>query len=141
MENISPSLTLLLDVRAALDSGFSVRTGIIQFLQTKQTSFHPTIALWFAKLDHQQDIQELLRPLHPCRRALLLILEKGLNGIPVQNALIELEKEIVASCELEMETQIQTMPIKLLIPLLFFMFPAYLILLFGPLIEIFLKNF
>lgn len=141
MENISPSLTFLLEVRAALESGYSVRTGVIQFLQKDKTSFHPTVATWFAKLEHQQNVQELLRDLHPCRRALLLTLERGLHGTPIQNVLIELEKEIVTSCENEMDEQIQTLPTKMLIPLLFFMFPSYLILLFGPFIEMILNNF
>ena len=140
MENISPTLLFLFEVRQSLESGYSVRTGIIQFLRRRNTSLHPTITVWFAKLEHQQDVQMILKDLHPCRRSLFLILEKGLSGIPIQYALQELEKEVVSSCENEMAELIQSLPIKLLLPLLFFMFPAYLILLFGPFIELMLHN-
>jgi hypothetical protein len=140
MENISPTLTLLLEVRAALDSGYSVRTGIVTFLQKPKTSLHHTIAKWFAAIDHQQNLTPIYKDLHPCRRALFLLLEKGLKGTSIQNHLLELEKEIVLSCESEMEEQIKMLPFKMLIPVLFLMFPAYLILLFGPFLQMFLQN-
>lgn len=140
MENISPTLTLLLEVRAALDSGYSVRTGIINFLQKPKTSLHPFISKWFSAIDHHQNIFALYKDLHPCRRALFLVLERGLAGTAIQNHLIELEKEIVLSCEAEMNEQISKLPIKMLIPVLFLMFPAYLILLFGPFLQMFLQN-
>jgi hypothetical protein len=140
MENVSPTLILLLEVRTALDSGYSVRTGILNFLQKPKTSLHPVIAKWFASLDHQQNLLPLYQNLHPCRRALFLILEKGLNGTSIQTHIIEIEKEIILSCEAEMEDQIKMLPFKMLIPVLFLMFPAYLILLFGPFLQMFLQN-
>lgn len=140
MENISPTLTLLLEVRAALDSGYSVRTGILNFLQKPKTSLHSTITKWLAGIDHHQNLFPIYKDLHPCRRYLFLVLEKGLKGASIQTNLAELEKEIVQSCEAEMEDQIKMLPFKLLIPVLFLMFPAYLILLFGPFLQIFLQN-
>jgi hypothetical protein len=140
MENISPTLTLLLEVRAALDSGYSVRTGILNFLQKPKTSIHSIIAKWFAAIDHHQNLSPIFKELHPCRRGLFLVLEKGLNGTSIHNNLVELEKEIIISCETEMEEQIKMLPLKMLIPVLFLMFPAYLILLFGPFLQMFLQN-
>lgn len=132
MENLSPTLTLLLDVRAALENGTSVRTGINHFLKRSRDPFAKTVSIWLLKQDQGQEQGALISTLHPCRRALLVILEKGLRGTPILNHLIDLEIEVVRSCENEMDEQVQKLPIKLMIPVLFFMFPAYLILLLGP---------
>ncbi len=134
MENISPSLLLLLDVRAALENGTSVRTGVLHFLKNHHESFAESVSTWLLKLDQGQETQSLLVKLHPCRRTLLILLEKGIKGVPILNQIAELEAEIVRSCEAELEEQIQKLPIKLMIPVLFLMFPAYLILLLGPIL-------
>lgn len=134
MENISPTLLLLLDVRAALENGTSVRTGVLQFLKTPQESFTEIVSTWLLKLDQGQETQTLLAKLHPCRRTLLLLLEKGIKGVPILSQIVELEAEVIRSCEAELEEQIQKLPIKLMIPVLFLMFPAYLILLLGPIL-------
>lgn len=134
MENISPSLNLLLEVRAALENGTSVRTGILQYLKSNHDSMTEIVSTWLIKLDQGQDYFTLLEKLHPCRRTLLMLLEKGLKGIPILPQIIELEGEIIRSCEAELDEQIQKLPIKLMIPILFLMFPAYLILLLGPLL-------
>ena len=134
MEDISPSLQLLLDVRAALESGYSVRTGIHSYLKINKNSFSNLVSRWLIHLDQGQETQSLIMSLHPCRKALLVLLEKGLKGSSILNLLIDLESEIVKNCEEELEEQIQKLPIKLLIPILFFMFPAYLLLMLGPVV-------
>jgi tight adherence protein C len=134
MENISPTLLLLLDVRAALENGTSTRTGVLQFLKHRRVHFSEATSAWLLKLDQGQEVQSLLDRLHPCRRALLILLEKGIKGIPILPQLIELETEIIRSCEAELDEQIQKLPIKLLLPVLFLMFPAYLLLLLGPIL-------
>lgn len=134
MENISPTLALLLEVRAALEGGTSVRTGIHQFLKQSRNPFVEVVSTWLLRLDQSQETLGLIAPLHPCRRALLLLLEKGIKGLPILPQLIELENEIVRSCEAELDEQIQKLPIKLLLPVLFLMFPAYLMLLLGPIL-------
>ncbi|MEY4616554.1 MAG: hypothetical protein RJB66_1514 [Pseudomonadota bacterium] len=132
MENLSPGLQLLFDVRTALENGTSVRTGVLNFLKLQRTDFNETVSAWILAFDQNQDTIYLLKLLHPCRRTLLLMLEKGMRGLPILAALAELEREIISSCELEMEERIQKLPIRLLFPVLFFMFPAYLIILIGP---------
>lgn len=147
MENISPTLLLLLSVRGALESGFSVRTGILNFLKLSEEikkspthkiysdSFMDFVSLWLLLIDQGQDFSFLYKDIHPCKRTLLHLLEKGLKGMPVLNLLNELEMEITKSCEDEINEHIQKIPILLLLPVLFLMFPAYLILLLGPVIE------
>ena len=85
--------------------------------------------------DQRQETGKILSSLSPCRRTLLILLEKGLNGMPILSHLEDLEAEIIHSCEAEIEEHIQKLPLLLMIPIFFFLFPAYLILLFGPLLQ------
>jgi hypothetical protein len=135
MENISPSLQLTLTVRTALENGYSVRTGVLQFLSISKDSFSELVGKWLLFIDQDQPYYHLIDTLHPCRRSLLILLEKGLKGLSILPHLMELEEEIVRSCEVELESQIQKLPILLMIPIFLFMFPAYLLLLFGPIIQ------
>lgn len=134
MEDISPSLLLILDVRTALENGSSVRTGVLSFIQNSQSSFSEIVSIWLLKLDQRQDPSDLYSTLHPCRRSLLTLLEKGLLGNAILPHLMDFEKEVIRSCEAELEEHIQKLPLKLMLPVLFFMFPAYLILLIGPIL-------
>ena len=134
MENLSPGLLLLLDVRAALETGSSVRTGVLSFLKRSPCPFSEVVTTWLLHLDQGQSTNKILSALHPYRRALLILLEKGIRGLPILPQLVDLEMEIVKSCESELEEQLQKLPIKLMLPVLFLMFPAYLLLLLGPLL-------
>ena len=135
MEDISPTLNLSLIVRAALENGHSVRTGVRQFLSISKDPFIVVVRKWLLLIDQDQSLHSLLENLHPCRRSLLLLLDKGLKGLPILPHLIVLEEEIIQSCEVELETQIQKLPLLLMLPIFLLMFPAYLILLFGPIIQ------
>lgn len=140
MENISPTLLLLMEVRAALECGTSVRTGIKQFLSSNETSINDLVAKWILYIDQNQDTTQLLRSSSSCRRTLFTILEKGLNGVPILPFLVELEIEVLKSCESELQDRVNKLPFKLMLPVFFLMFPAYLILLLGPFIETLLSN-
>lgn len=135
MEDISPTLHLSLIVRAALENGNSVRTGVRQFLSVSTDPFIEIVGKWILLVDQEQPLHPLLENLHPCRRSLLLLLDKGLKGLPILPHLIILEEEIIQSCETELENQIQKLPLLLMLPIFLLMFPAYLILLFGPIIQ------
>lgn len=53
-------------------------------------------------------------------------------GQPVLDHLAALEDEITKAADAELDIHISTLPFKMLIPLLLFQFPAYLVLLLGP---------
>ncbi len=141
MENISPTLNLILEVKSSLEAGLSVRSGVLKFLNSPQTSFHIDVTQWFHQIEHQQNNNNLLNKLPLYRRTLLIVLEKGLRGIPILHTLDQLEKEVILACETEMEDYVKSLPLKMMIPLLLFLFPAYLILLFGPFLEMILSEF
>ena len=44
-------------------------------------------------------------------------------------------REVEAAAELELQAHVAQLPLKVLLPLLFFQFPAYLLLLLGPVLR------
>ncbi len=76
----------------------------------------------------------------PHRRALLDLLAMALAGQPILQNLEELKREICEAVDIEIKNHIELLPVKMLIPLLFFQFPAFLILLFGPLLRSLLEE-
>ncbi|MEN0059151.1 MAG: hypothetical protein AAGB31_09985, partial [Bdellovibrio sp.] len=51
-----------------------------------------------------------------------------------------LEEEIIEACREEMAERLAQLPFILLVPLLLFQFPAFLLLLFGPLLNNFFHS-
>jgi hypothetical protein len=62
-------------------------------------------------------------------------ISRGLRGEPILTALKEYQLELIAQIDFEIDRQSALLPIKALVPLLLFQFPALLILAFGPLLE------
>lgn len=69
------------------------------------------------------------------RRALFLIIQAGLQGKPIFDQLCRLEEETLYQIEIETEEFLATLPIHSMLPLTFLIFPAFMLLLLGPLIH------
>lgn len=134
MEGLAPPLRLLLAVREGIERGASIRTCLMEFVERDRSLLSRFLSRWLV----ERELGRRLSPderLSPSERHLLYILERGLEGEPVLPAVIELEAETIERCEFQIEEFIEALPLKSLIPLLLFIFPAYLILLLGPLVE------
>ena len=59
----------------------------------------------------------------------------GLTGLPIREVIIQLERELREECLRELDLAYRQMPFKALIPLLFFQFPALLLLVLGPIVK------
>jgi hypothetical protein len=64
----------------------------------------------------------------------------GVRGESVLPRLREMEIEIRRQCDHEMDVFISRLPLFMLGPVLLLLFPAFLILLLGPLLDQFLKG-
>lgn len=71
----------------------------------------------------------------PLQRAFWILIVRGLNGQPVLEALQGLEVEVERMASHQLETHIAELPFKVMIPMLLFMFPAYLLVLIGPMMR------
>ena len=135
MENLSPPvLTAVREVKWRLAGGRSMRESIRLFLEESPTPFALRLGEWWALKN-----QNLGRPVTafqtPYQKAFLQLIERGCEGQPTLEPLAALESEIESAAALELDRHISELPFKLLIPLLFFQFPAYLLLLLGPLLR------
>ncbi len=140
MENINPALALLLAVRRNLEKGQSVKSGIHHYLKANTDVFAREVTTWYGLCQQGLPTDELLaRQISPYRRTLLITLERGLRGEPIYTYLITLEEEIIGACEVSLAETLGRLPFILLIPLLLFQLPAFLALLFGPLLRQFFE--
>lgn len=73
------------------------------------------------------------------RRAVFQTIVDGDRGQPILARLRELTGEIEAQLELDLKTHVEALPMKMLLPLLLLLFPAFLLLLLGPITHHFLE--
>lgn len=135
MEDITPTLILLWDVKRNLEKGHSLTTGIQFFLQRRiKNKFTNVVSDWFEiyKNSNQPIIDKKLQA---SRYYLLEVLTYGLQGQPILESLKTLEKEIIVSCEDEIIAHTAKLPILMLIPLMGLIFPALMLLLIWPTLQ------
>ena len=141
MENIAPPLEFLMDVRFGLEKGQSLKKTIQLFIENQnENTWAQQIAVWMKFLEMGRSTSDIVMKMTPTRRQCLELIELGLRGEPIYNQVCLLEEEIYELTKLEIEEFVATLPIKSLIPLLFFQFPAFLALLIGPFVASFLAQ-
>ncbi len=141
MESIAPPLKLILALRSGLERGESVRSSAQKYIATEDDELSRLVATWMLLKNQGSPTDVLFASLKsPHRRAVLMMVERGLAGETIYPTLSRLEEEVIAATNSELEEFVALLPIKMLIPLLFFQFPAFLLLLFGPLLLQFLEQ-
>lgn len=141
MDDLSPSLLLLWDVKRSLAKGFSVANGVQMFLlrqphDSADKMFKTQVTTWWLSQNNPTEIADL-SVLSVHRRYLLELLQSGLRGQGIGVALNELEREIIFSCENEIQRRLAVLPLISLFPLLFLIFPSLMLLLLVPLLQAF----
>lgn len=141
MEGVAPPLVLLLMVKRALEKGQSVRQGLNFYLKRHDDELSKVVVLWLGHLQQGQSPRKMVLEQKSAHRQVLLeLLERGLVGESIYQQLILLESEIIEACQDELNTKLARLPFILLIPLLLFQFPSFLMLLFGPLLQNFFHS-
>lgn len=134
MESLNPSLRLIIQVREFLDRGDSIRACLREFARTDASPFANELGTWlFHRENGRPYVVSEKRTM--AEKFLFRLIDRGLNGEPIAGPLKELQDEVVEQCELQIEEFIALLPLKSLIPLLIFIFPAFMMLLLGPLAE------
>jgi len=141
MENLAPPLICLLELQSALSNGESVRNGLLKYLSQSKDDFSNLTRKFLFAWDKGQDWRKLIQEEKSSyRRILLELVASGLSGLSIQNQLKEVQIEIERGMDLEIKRHIELLPFKMMIPLLLFQFPAFLLLLFGPILNQLLKE-
>lgn len=145
MEDIAPPLLLISHIKRSIETGNSIKVGMHFYLKdtndSKQDEFSKQVGAWLFDVERNKDPQLVLDSITSIhRRALLKLLERGLNKESIYNQLLTLEQETIQACQSEIEEKLTKLPYILMIPILFFQFPALLILILGPLIQNFIES-
>lgn len=136
MEHLTPPLlTAVREIRWQLLSGKSTREAVREYLALYKDEFSRKLRE-ILLLREQSALDPAFRGFaNVYQTALWDLLQRGLDGHPILEPLTSLEREIERAAQLDVETHISTLPFKALLPLLFFQFPAFVILLVLPLLR------
>jgi hypothetical protein len=138
MENLAPPLRCLMVIRTNVENGDSVLMGVRKYLSVVNDDFSLVVARWL--FEFEQGMNSPLPAMTTQRRVLLDVLRAGLQGQPIHLRLQQLEEDFIRACNDQISLELDSLPLKLLIPLLLFQFPAYLLLLFGPILNQFTRS-
>ncbi len=141
MENLSFLLKLCLHVRASLEGGESLRSSLTRFCDKKPTPEILKLKQWLNHFDHTdgEDCSSIVFN-HSQIEMTMETLHLGLKGHSIYDRIKSLEEEVVELCKEEFQKELDKLPYVLMVPLLLFMFPAYLLLLLGPILNLFLQS-
>jgi hypothetical protein len=137
MEGLNPPLKCLIEIHSALSNGETVRVGLSRYLSIVplHDEFASSIRRFLFAWDQGQDWRVVVNAIKSAyRRALLELCATALAGQPILPHLEELRQELMSAANAEIGEHLELLPIKMLVPLLLFQFPAFLLLLFGPLL-------
>lgn len=134
MENLTPTLILLWDVKRSIQKGQSVRFGAELFVKRGlQHMFYQNFCSWFVARNLNSAANK--DGFNYLQRQLVDLIDLGLNGESVLSHLNQLEKEVIRNCEEEINEYIATLPLKALVPLVCCLFPSMFLLLLVPLLK------
>lgn len=137
MEGLAPTMKCLIEIHSAIRNGESVRTGITQYLKASvgQDECASQMRSFLFAWEHGRDWKAVIASVGSShRRALMDLIASGLQGQSILSHLEELRVDVMSACEDEIRHKLEILPLKMLMPLLLLQFPAFLLLLFGPLL-------
>lgn len=141
MEDLAPPLKLILYIKRSMESGKSVNEGLQNYFREAKDDFSPQVWRWYQCIEKDSDQEIIMVEISSqYRKALLRLLFRGLKRESIYNALLNLEHETFQACQLEIDEKLTKLPYILMIPVLFFQFPALLLLILGPLIQNFIET-
>jgi len=140
MESLMELLQIALKTRTALESGESLRSGLQKYIDRHPTPFNSRIQECIFIWDQTEQNRAHDYFDRHLSKVFFEILLDGLKGHPVHERLVGFEEELIDQIENEIQKRLDALPYLLMIPLLLFMFPAYLLLILGPVLNQFLKN-
>ena len=136
MENLTPSLSCLYSVKRSLFQGKSLREALLLYINEQQKGFAASLAIWlnYVEANSLATLPDL-KLSSDYQKSIIVCFEAGMNGQPIQTQLEQLIQEVEAASLLEVDEHIATLPLKALLPVFLFQFPAFLLLIFGPVLS------
>lgn len=141
MDSLNPVLLLVFGLRKSIENGESLRRGLQKFA-AGDGDLQQFSRRWMNFRENGGDHMGLLKDLRsPYRRAVFLLVERGFQGEPIHGLLIDTEKEIERACLEEIDRHLAVLPFRLMVPLLLMLFPAMMILILAPFLDLLAQSF
>lgn len=148
MDSVNPILECIWFVEEGIRRGESVREALMRWADVSAAS--PAGASDYGR-EFRLQVLQVLRNMEghagpevtapsPYRENLFQILLAGFRGEAILADLMLLKGDVQNQLDLDMKSHVETLPFKMLVPLLLFLFPSFLILLFGPIARSFLQS-
>lgn len=137
MESLTPPiLTAIREVRWLIGGGHSMNEAFRIYLESSKGPFTQSLSEWWvARAQARVGARPVFQYKTYSQRLFLELVERGCAGQPTLEALRGLEDEVEKAAQAELDAHLASLPFKVLIPLLIFQFPAYLVLLLGPVLR------
>lgn len=133
MEKLPGPLLLLQQIIYTLETGSSMRKCLFEYIKIEKNEFKNQLEIWINLVDRGQSTDFFLISIKsPDRQQLFIILEQGLKGHSILSSLKQIETEFFEKCDEQIDTYLTLLPFKMLIPLMCFILPAFLIMIAGP---------
>lgn len=144
MEDLAPSHHFVLQLIEDLRGGVPLRLSVQRYLNAHHHDFSRNLLNWRAHLEKGtlNLFQEQLRKnkVTIYQETLFNLLLASIQGASILEPLEALEREMRQESRQQLEAHLGKLPFQLLVPLLLFQFPAFLILILGPLLSQMLKE-
>lgn len=136
MEHLTPPLlTAVREIRWQLQAGKSSRDAIRGYLHLYKDEYSRKLRELLL-LHEQGRLRTAAKSFTNAYQAANWdLLQRGLDGHPILEPLMGLEREVERAAQLDVEAHIAALPFKALFPLLFFQFPAFVTVLVLPLLR------
>lgn len=136
MDDLTPALLIAIrEIRWHLLAGRSIKESINAYLSTHADEFSVRLhEFWSLKIQGHAPVCGQKFASHRAQ-ALWDLIERAYHGQPILEPLALLEDDVEAAATADLEMHVATLPFKALIPLLLLQFPAFALLLLGPLLR------
>jgi hypothetical protein len=145
MNLIPLQILFLQELIYSLESGLSLRDSLLKYIQEEKNSsykektrdpFFLKIQIWVKQQESGLAMEDWLQTLKsPVDRQIFGFLYRGIKGESILNHLRIFESELQQRVSLKREQSLSLLSTKLLLPLILLIFPAYLIMLLGPILS------
>lgn len=136
MAHIAPSIAFVRETLSRMEQGQSLAQSLDQLVGGHKDPFNKKMNLWWQMVKNGHEPPQLFVTHY--QRCFVELIQNGLLGAPIYDHLIRLELEMMQEFERQWKVRLENLPLQLSLPLLLCFFPAYMLLLFGPLVAQFL---
>lgn len=140
MESMSPTLNFCCLLIRNIESSRSILFSINEYIAENQDELSDYLVILHKSWLKQASLPAFPKEFSIYRISLIEALWSGLQGRTIYTSLLVLRDSILEQCKLEMDQFISRLPFLLLLPLMFLQVPAFLILLFGPILQEFARS-